>query len=59
MNRERTAEMPAADQQPIIVKRIGKTTYHVKVFFSKTSKESMTDKILRMLRNEVSQSPKM
>jgi hypothetical protein len=38
-------------------KRIGKTTYKVNVHFSTTSKETITDKIFRLLRNEVSQSP--
>jgi len=40
---------------PDLVKRIGKTTYRVKIHFSPTSKETMSDKIKRMLRNEVKQ----
>ena len=32
--------------------RIGGTTYKVKVVFSDTEKETMEDKILRMIRNE-------
>ena len=39
--------------RPEFVKTIGKTTYRVKIHFSQTSKETMNDKILRMLRNEV------
>jgi deferrochelatase/peroxidase EfeB len=46
-------------EQPDLVKRIGKTTYKVKAHFSTTSKETMSDKIKRMLRNEVSQSSKL
>ena len=42
-------------EQPDLVKQIGKTTYHVKVHFSTTSHETMSDKIKRMLRNEASQ----
>jgi len=42
-------------EQPDLVKKIDKTTYIVKVHFSETSKETMSDKIKRMLRNEVSQ----
>ena len=34
-----------------MVRRIGKTTYHVKVF-CKESGETMQDKILRIVRNE-------
>lgn len=41
--------------QPDLVKKIGKTTYLVRVHFSDTSKETMNDKIKRMLRNEVAQ----
>ena len=41
--------------QPDLVKKINKTTYKVKVHFSTTSKETMQDKIIRMLRNEVGQ----
>ena len=41
------------DKAPDLVKRIGKTTYRVRVHFSTTSKETMSDKIKRMLRNEV------
>ena len=46
-------------EQPDFVKRIGKTTYQVKVHFNPNSKETMSDKIIRMLRNEVQQSPKL
>jgi len=41
--------------QPDFIKKIDKTTYKVKVHFSTTSRETMQDKIIRMLRNEVSQ----
>ena len=42
--------------QPAMVKKIGKTTYRVRVHFSTSSKETMNDKIKRMLRNEVKQT---
>ncbi len=45
----------SAPPAPDLVKKIGKTTYRVKVHFSETSKETMSDKIKRMLRNEISQ----
>ena len=38
-----------------LVKRIGKMTYRVRVHFSTTNPETMNDKIMRMLRNEVRQ----
>ena len=34
-------------------KQIGKTTYIVRVHFSETAKETMEDKIKRLLREEV------
>ncbi len=36
------------------IKRVGGTTYRVNVHFSKTSKESLTDKMLRLIKREVS-----
>jgi len=33
-------------------RRIGTTTYRVSVHFSETSKETMNDKITRMIKNE-------
>jgi hypothetical protein len=42
------------DERPALVKKIGKTTYRVTIHFSTTSRETMNDKIKRMLRNEIS-----
>ena len=64
MNNEKTAVnnpvSPPVDEagQPDLVKKIGKTTYKVKIYFNPDSKETITDIIIRMLRNEVSQNPK-
>ena len=46
---------PDAVRPPDLVKTIGKTTYRVRVHFSETSRETMSDKIKRMLRNEIGQ----
>ena len=35
-----------------MTRRIGGTTYKVRVCFSKTAQETLEDKILRMIRNE-------
>ena len=43
------------NEEPALVKKIGKTTYRVTIHFSTTSRETMSDKIKRMLRNEASQ----
>ena len=60
---EETRTMQTADPTPprtpedvpALVKKIGKTTYKVRVHFSKTSTETMSDKIKRMLKNEIQQ----
>ena len=59
MTTEKTIATAAKTEQPDFVKRIGKTTYRVKVHFNPYSRETMSDKIIRMLKNEVSQSPKV
>ena len=41
------------DTPPCVRKTIGKTTYIVRVHFSETAKETMEDKIKRLLREEV------
>ena len=50
-----TFPRPKPDTPPSMVKKIGKTTYKVRVHFSDTSTETMSDKIKRMLREEVRQ----
>lgn len=39
-----------------MTKRIGSTTYKIKVVFCDTGQETMEDKILRIVRNEVLQN---
>ena len=53
MNNERAIRH--TEETPALVKKIGKTTYRVRIHFSTTSRETMSDKIKRMLRNEVQQ----
>jgi len=43
---------PPTDTPAVMIKRIGGTTFQVSVHFSKTSKETMNDKISRLIRNE-------
>lgn len=51
-----TAPITAPEaERPALVKKIGKTTYKVRVHFSTTNTETMSDKIKRMLRNEIQQ----
>ena len=46
---------PTVQDAPALVKKIDKTTFVVRVHFSTASKESMEDKIKRMLKNEADQ----
>ncbi|MCL2566246.1 MAG: transposon-encoded TnpW family protein [Defluviitaleaceae bacterium] len=39
-------------------KKIGKATYDVHIFFSKTSKESFNDKLLRLIKNDIANGTK-
>jgi hypothetical protein len=39
-----------------LLKRIGTTTFEVSVHFSETSKETLEDKILRLIEREVTRS---
>ena len=49
-----TAQGEAIHTAPAtVLKRIGSTTYVVSVHFSKTSHETMEDKILRLIKREV------
>lgn len=45
----------APEDAPALVKKIGKTTYKVRIHFSDASTETMSDKIKRMLKNEIQQ----
>lgn len=57
MNNEKMnmAAVTTKEDKPDLIKKIGKTTYKVKVHFNPKARETMSEKIVRMLRNEVSQ----
>lgn len=48
-----TAPTTTEQTTPVIVRKIGKTTYTVGIHFSRTSKETMDDKVLRLIRNDI------
>lgn len=52
-----TPQEKHSDKPLRMTKRIGSTTYKVNVHFSRTSKETMGDKILRLIENDVPQPP--
>ena len=51
-NYARRKPMEQTKQEQFITRRIGGTTYKVRVAFSETAAETMEEKILRMIRNE-------
>ena len=51
-----TTTTRAPEDAPALVKKIGKTTYKVRVHFSQTSTETMSDKIKRLILNDSEKS---
>ena len=51
-NHARRMPMEQNKREQFIIRRIGGTTYKVRVAFSETAAETMEEKILRMIRNE-------
>ena len=49
-NTELTTAEPTV---PVLVRKIGKTTYMVGIHFSQTSKETMDDTVLRLIKNDI------
>ena len=48
-----TAPTTTEQDVPVLVRKIGKTTYMVGIHFSQTSKETMDDKVLRLIKNDI------
>ena len=40
------------DVKPDLVKRIGNTTFDIHIHFSETSRETFTDKVVRLIEND-------
>ena len=52
--RAKTPPRSMDGKPPTITRRIGNTTFEINVYFSETSKETFTDKVLRLIQNDVS-----
>ena len=52
MQKPTTAVKEPPRESGVFIKRIGSTNYRVNVHFSKTSRETVNDKIMRLIRNE-------
>lgn len=49
------ARIKVPEEVPVLIRKIGKTTCKVRIHFSNTSTETMSDKINQMLKNEIRQ----
>jgi hypothetical protein len=57
MNVKSPTEKINTPQEPYrLKKRLGSTVYEVNVYFNQDAKETMNDKIMRLIRNEMAQS---
>lgn len=57
MRKQEAGRAKNHEQQPMrLTRRIGQTTYQVNVHFSETSKETMGDKIIRLIKSETQSS---
>ena len=53
MNKTDTATTAARQEAPQLIRRIGTTTYEVSIYFSDTSRETMADKIKRLIEQDI------
>lgn len=51
--KEEPKVIPDPVQPATLLRRIGSTTYKVSVYFSQTSRESLCDKITRLIHNDM------
>lgn len=49
------AGAPAEQEVPMLRQVVGRTTYEVVLHFSQTSRETMADKVRRLILNDISQ----
>jgi hypothetical protein len=52
-----TKNLSTAPEQFVLRRRIGSTLYRVRAQYSKTSQETLDDKILRLLKNDLNLAP--
>ena len=52
MNENKATATQKPAEKPVLVKKIGNTTYNVVVHFSETSKETLEDKVKRLILND-------
>lgn len=53
-NTKTVTKTTAAPKPQTVKRKIGKTTYELSLHFSQTSTEHMSDKVMRLLENDLS-----
>ena len=48
-----TSPQTTEQKAPVLVRKIGNTTYMVGIHFSETSKETMDDKVARLVKTDI------
>lgn len=51
-NKQENAATQSERKAPVICERIGNTKFNIHIHFSKTSKETFTDKVVRLIQND-------
>jgi len=57
-HKERRFSMQNEKKGNTFTKKIGNATYHVQIYFNKDSKDTFSDKVLRLIKNDIAQKPK-
>ncbi len=52
-----TAKQAAPSEAFTLKRRIGSTTYRARIYFNPEAKETMDDKVMRLLRNDLNLTP--
>jgi len=55
---ERSMPMQNQKTNSTFIRKIGGAVYHVRINFSKSSKESFNDKLLRLVKNDAAENVK-
>ncbi len=50
----KTSKNPTTNPEPLVLRRrIGSTTYRTRIFFNPVATETLDDKVLRLLKNDL------
>ncbi|MCI1269577.1 MAG: transposon-encoded TnpW family protein [Ruminococcus sp.] len=52
-NKNKSVQIVAVKPNQTVLKTIGNTTYQMNIFFNLNAKETINDKVLRLIKNEL------